>query len=161
VSAGTQNLVTNTYQSRTRLLTNSAFGNGQSIGFGYDSLRRVSSKSQDGTVKFNYTYDANGNLAKKEDLVNSVKTRYIYSVGGKLAEVSDDSGNNFAITYDALDNVSAFADNKRGDSVSYTYNDDSQLSQVTKGSSNVNYTYDVVGRLSGKSIVDGGNTFAT
>ncbi|QAA31078.1 DNRLRE domain-containing protein [Clostridium manihotivorum] len=58
VSVGNQNLITNTYEPRTSLLTKSTYGNGQSASNYYDNSDRILSRNVGGNTTVGVTYDA-------------------------------------------------------------------------------------------------------
>lgn len=93
VNAGNQNLITNTYEDRTGRLTQSKYGNNQIVAQEYDSLDRVIAKSFNGTMRYRYTYDNDGNLGIKEDLINGVNYRYKYDLISRPIEINDSKGN--------------------------------------------------------------------
>ena len=80
VSAGSQTLITNSFDLRTGRLLESTYGNGHKVATDYDNLDRVAtykvwnSATGQYEVKFRYGYDASGNLV----------VSYTYDTWGKL-----------------------------------------------------------------------------
>ena len=54
VSVGTQNLITNTFESRTGKSLQSTYGNGQTVSQDYDSSDRVTASKYNGVTKNTY-----------------------------------------------------------------------------------------------------------
>ena len=102
VKVGSQILVTNTYKSNNGLLTQQKYGNEFTVGHNYDSLDRETSRSYNGTTKFYWTYNADGNLARYSENGNRVLT-YLYDDIGRLLQVSGNDGSYVKTSYDELD----------------------------------------------------------
>ncbi|MFR7758033.1 MAG: hypothetical protein ACLU3G_02870 [Christensenellales bacterium] len=102
VKVGSQILVTNTYKSNNGLLTQQKYGNEFTVGHNYDSLDRETSRSYNGTTKFYWTYNADGNLARYSENGNRVLT-YLYDDIGRLLQVSGNDGSYVKTSYDKLD----------------------------------------------------------
>ena len=102
VKVGSQTLVTNTYKSNNGLLTQQEYGNEFTVGHNYDSLDRETSRSYNGTTKFYWTYNADGNLARYSENGNRVLT-YLYDDIGRLLQVSGNDGSYVKTSYDELD----------------------------------------------------------
>ena len=84
------------------LLFFNAAGNGFKVGHNYDSLDRETSRSYNGTTKFYWTYNADGNLARYSENGNRVLT-YLYDDIGRLLQVSGNDGSYVKTSYDELD----------------------------------------------------------
>ena len=102
VKVGSQTLVTNTYKSNNGLLTQQKYGNEFTVGHNYDSLDRETSRSYNGTTKFWWTYNADGNLARYTETGGRVLT-YLYDDIGRLLQVSGNDGSYVKTSYDKLD----------------------------------------------------------
>ncbi|MDD5902214.1 MAG: hypothetical protein PUC58_02485 [Oscillospiraceae bacterium] len=106
VKVGSQTLVTNTYKSNNGLLTQQEYGNGFKVGHNYDSLDRESSRSYNGSTKFYWSYNADGNLARYSEYDGSNLLRsltYTYDDIGRLLQVSGADGSYVKTSYDKLD----------------------------------------------------------
>ena len=79
-----------------------AAGTGFTVGHNYDSLDRETSRSYNGTTKFYWTYNADGNLARYSENGNRVLT-YLYDDIGRLLQVSGNDGSYVKTSYDELD----------------------------------------------------------
>ncbi|MBC8533591.1 RHS repeat-associated core domain-containing protein [Yeguia hominis] len=73
VKVGTQALVTNAYEANNGNLTSSTYGNGFVVGYGYDTLDRVTSKTYNGVRKFSWSYNRDGQIGRHRDYVNGNK----------------------------------------------------------------------------------------
>jgi RHS repeat-associated protein len=104
VSVGSQNLITNDFDTKTGNLKTSTYANGQSVGSDYDTLGRPINKKYNGTVKFAYEYDGSGNVGYKQDNVNSLSFRYFYDIASRLTKVWDSNGNSTTFSYEGAIN---------------------------------------------------------
>lgn len=119
----------NTYGYDNKLRLSSITGDGKTLSFTYDGFNRITGTSYNGHTN-SYTYDKNGNRTS----VNS--TTYTYDKLNRLKTVK-------------------FS----GKTITYTYCKDSQLSKVTyPNGMTTTYSYDAVGRLTGKSTQLGDGT---
>ncbi|MEA4827826.1 MAG: LamG-like jellyroll fold domain-containing protein, partial [Clostridium sp.] len=132
VNVGNQNLITNVFQDRTKLLLSSTYGNGHTVSYKYDSEDRISSKLINGEEKFKYSYDASGNLGILEDLINGVNYRYIYDASERLSKIKDSKGNIINYSYDKGNNLSLFQErvNGIGYITSYDYDKDNRPTNI-------------------------------
>ncbi|MGY0374216.1 polymorphic toxin type 8 domain-containing protein [Clostridium sp. JNZ J1-5] len=132
VNVGSQNLITNVFQDRTKLLLSSTYGNGHKVSYKYDTEDRISSKLINGEEKFKYSYDASGNLGILEDLINGVNYRYIYDASERLSKVKDSKGNIINYSYDKGNNLSTFQEkvNGIGYMTSYDYDKDNRPTNI-------------------------------
>jgi RHS repeat-associated protein len=162
VSVGTQDLITNTYEARTGKLLESTYGNGHKISSDYDSLDRVVSDRHNGTVRFRYRYDGEGNLGYHADLVNGVNYRYIYDLAERLVKVVDSKGNSLSYDYDLNNNANKVTETVNGKSyvTSYTFDKDNRPTKFTlhNGSTGV-YSYDAIGRVSNLLLDTGSQSY--
>ncbi|GKX68617.1 RHS repeat domain-containing protein [Inconstantimicrobium mannanitabidum] len=98
----------------------------------YDNLDRPIEKVVNGETQFKYEYDANGNLASKEDLVNRQNFRYIYDLSDRLTEIKNGDHSFAKYSYD---------DNNNGSKISYTYDANGNIETITEGTKVTKYTY--------------------
>jgi len=147
VNVGTQNLVTNKYDKRTGQLDEITYGNGQKIGIVYDQLGRVSAKkyNSEGSDRYIYRYDANGNVGYVYDRTIAKGFRYLYDLAGRLSAVNDSMGNTVSYRYDANSNVDRFTENVNGYSYTtqYGYDKDDRPTETLYNaeSSKITYSY--------------------
>ncbi len=112
----------NSYTYDDKMRLSSVTGNGKTLLFTYDGFNRVTQTSCNGHNN-TYTYDKNGNCT---------------------------SVNNTTYGYDKLNRMTSVSFN--GKTITYTYRKDSQLSKVTyPNGMTITYSYDAVGRLTGKT----------
>ena len=99
-----------------------------------------------------YDYDLDGNRTRKTSLTGGVED-YSYSAGFKLDNVTKSSSVD-SFTYDGGGRVTGI--NRDGSTQSLEYNSDDKVTRVSGGATDVQYTYDGVGRRVAK--VEGGAT---
>ena len=176
VKVGTYTLVTYTYAANNGNLTKTTYGNGAYIENVYDVLDRIVQIKYNGSIKYKYAYNGNGDLCEIEDVANNIKYRYEYDsldrlcasytvVGGTVRVVSD-------YTYDGKSRVTEYTcgmagatGGSLGQTYGYTYNDtNGTLSSMTVTASGVSdtlsFTYDALQRLTAKNTVRTGLTLA-
>ncbi|MBV7273351.1 carbohydrate binding domain-containing protein [Clostridium sp. PL3] len=148
VYVGTQKLITNSYDLPTGNLLQSNYGNGQNVGSDYDNLGRVITSKYNGTSRYNYQYDAAGNLGYEEDLVNGVSYRYVYDLANRLSKINDSLGNSTTYNYDANSNKNKLTEKINGKAydISYGYDKDNRPYDVQYSNNHIMYTYDSLGR---------------
>ena len=106
-----------------------AYGNGAYIENVYDVLDRIVQIKYNGSIKYKYAYNGNGDLCEIEDVANSIKYRY---------------------EYDSLGNITAI--NRNGYApISYTYDVQNQLTKVVEGDVRYEYAYDAWGKFTNSS----------
>lgn len=103
-TGGNKALVTNTYKANNGLLEKQTYGNGVEVGRAYDSLDRESSRSYNGSTKFYWSYNADGNLVRYSEYTgaNCVLT-YLYDDIGRLLQVWGSDGSYIKTSYDDVD----------------------------------------------------------
>ncbi len=147
-----------TYDSRGNLLT--AIDGDSSTTFEYDNADRLT-KVTDGDGRFvAYSYDTAGRRTQMADnLGNTVN--YSYDAVGRLSSLKDGSNNLIAsYTYDAIGSLSR-SDNGNGTYTTYSYDAAGQLLDLVnyKADNTVNsrfdYTYDVLGRRTSMTTLEG------
>lgn len=117
----------NRYSYDNNMRLSSVSGNGKSISFGYDGFGRITSTNGDGHNN-SYQYDKNGNCIRMD--CSDYSTTYEYDGLNRLTLVAVGTGNG---------------------AIEYNYRKDSQLSYVTyPNGMRTDYSYDAVGRLTGK-----------
>ena len=164
VSAAGQNLVTNAFNVRHRLLDSVTYGNSQSITCQYDAGNRLQYERTGEQLRFDYAYDAKGNLAQVGDYRANLWTKYVYDFGGKLTNLYDTWGRNSFFGYDNAGQITKIEENINGNKfvIKYQYGDFNNLVKVLFGTnSSVTYNYNeagqshTLGRLNSAEIKDG------
>jgi RHS repeat-associated protein len=168
VSAGSQTLITNSFDLRTGRLLESTYGNGHKVATDYDNLDRVAtykvwnSATGQYEVKFRYGYDASGNLGYLEDVVNSASYRYVYDLADRLVKISGSDGSSLTNGFDVNNNVSGITETGNGTTytTSYEYDNDNRPKKVTLGSGAYGLTsYGELGRIDTSVISTGSVTW--
>lgn len=164
VNVGGQNLITNTYESRTGKLLEATYGNGQKIGYDYDNLDRITAFKYNGIIRYKYSFDASGNIGYEEDLVNGVSYRYIYDLADRLTKVVDSKNNILSFEYDKNNNNSKIIDKVWGStySTSYEFDKDNRPSKaILNNGKYVTYQYDALSRMTSKVLNLEDTTYTT
>ncbi|MBP1920886.1 RHS repeat-associated core domain-containing protein [Youngiibacter multivorans] len=149
VSAGSQTLITNSFDLRTGRLLESTYGNGHKVATDYDNLDRVAtykvwnSATGQYEVKFRYGYDASGNLGYLEDVVNSASYRYVYDLADRLVKISGSDGSSLTNGFDINNNVSGITETFGSvNNQDMAYNHVSNSSSVENPSFIASYAFD-------------------
>ena len=181
VNIGSQNLVSNAYNSGTWTLSSQTYGNGDYWKYFYDNMDTLTSRftncSDNEGIGFYYTYNRKGKLVRIEmksvTIADGAVTggtllsseNYLYDGSDRLIRVVETDGDNvvlhdFSWTYDAKDNVTALTESIGGKSFSYTYayDDDSRPTTFGYGDVTEQVTYDGHGRSSGTTVKNGSRT---
>jgi YD repeat-containing protein len=95
VSVGDQTMTTHVYETydkngtiiQTGKLKETQYGNGQTLGYDYDSLDRLIGIRYGGQLWFENEYDGSGNIGFHNDLVNGTRYRYIYDLSNRLTQI--------------------------------------------------------------------------
>lgn len=158
VLAGTQPLITNTYEARTSRLMGSTYGNGQSIGYEYDNFDRIIAKKYNNVTRYKYAYDGSGNVGVIEDIVNNVSYRYLYDMAERISKVVDSIGNSTEYEYNRENDIHRITEKKGSGtySINYSYDKDRRPVKITgPNGSFTSYTYDILNRITGSTINTG------
>ena len=168
--------LSNTYAANNGNLTKTTYGNGAYIENVYDVLDRIVQIKYNGSIKYKYAYNGNGDLYEIEDVLNNTKYRYEYDsldrlcasytmVGTSIRVVSD-------YTYDGKSRVTEYTcgmvgatGGSLGHTYGYVHNDENgTMTSMTVTASGVsdtlNYTYDPLQRMTTKNVVRTGLTLA-
>ena len=166
---GNDLLVSYTYADDNGNLTRTTYGDGTYIDNVYDDLDRIIQIKIDGVVKYNYSYNGNGDLYRVEDVDNDTVYCYTYDSLGRLLsswQQTDETVNALTYyTYDDQNRVSEYycgltgvTGGTLGQTYSYAYDgDDGNLISIQVSGENMNgdlleYSYDGLKRLSEKQI---------
>jgi RHS repeat-associated protein len=160
VNVGTQNLITNTFDTKIGILDKSVYGNGQTTDFNYDNLNRVKEILYNSTKRYEYKYDNAGNVGFMNDLVNNVSYRYIFDLADRLAAIADSQGNTTKFSYDSMNNVTKVSEKINGENfdTSYSsYDKDNKIKEITFRNNKIAYGYNAnLGRLENINIMPAG-----
>ncbi|MDO5378070.1 MAG: DNRLRE domain-containing protein [Clostridia bacterium] len=178
VKVGTNTLSTNVYTTTgDHTLMRVEYGNGGKVHYTRDDFRRVTGIHYDAatTPRFTYDYGANGQVAyvRDNELNRTVWTEYDTSERPTRVHLLE-SANSSSIgtpkyvgttSYDAYGNVASYKEtvnNSASFETTYTYDVENRPTQIRYGADNrkVNYTYDPIGRISGRTLT-GNASYAT
>ena len=164
VQVGQRTLISHTYSTdANRNLTQSTYGNGDSVSYTYDSLVRTTGKSYENGDTVDYIYDNNGNLGILKDSATGRNTQYFYDFQDRLMRY-EESGQGYSNAvqwgYDDENNLSSQTQTLNGNTYTtqYTYDKDNRLTKTTVGNVSASYTYDEYGRMTGIVTKNGDNT---
>ena len=177
--AGPQTLLSaQSYDSLGRV-TQRRYGTGQFVQYTYDTLDRLTElryNTGTGTAAYRYIYDAEGRLARALDNLENRRTDYTYDLAGRLVEQKqragqeDGSAARLYLRYDYEDGTNrllrdiAQLDGGASVTTGYTYeaHSDRLVGVTQNGASRLRYSYDGLGRLSGRTLyLPGGGTVNT
>ena len=136
--------MTNAFNVRHGLLDFITYGNGQSITYQYDAGNRLQYERTGEQLRFDYAYDAKGNLAQVGDYRANLWTKYVYDFGGKLTNLYDTWGRNSFFGYDNAGQITKIEENISGNkfATKYQYGDFINLVKVLFGTnSSVTYNF--------------------
>ena len=140
-----------------------SYGNGSEVAYTYDVFGNISAMSYDGTeVVRNYT-DSAGNINRTQDLLTNLEHRVTYDSTGRLIskEVLDLTATgdrwlrSLEYNYDLNNNVTyiSYADKQGSNITQYEYGlDNLPEKTILNNGKEVTYTYDTLGRLTGKVL---------
>ena len=164
VQVGQRTLISHTYSTdANRNLTQSTYGNGDSVSYTYDSLGRTTGKSYENGDTVDYIYDNNGNLGILKDSATGRNTQYFYDFQDRLMRY-EESGQGYSNAvqwgYDDENNLSSQTQTLNGNTYTtqYTYDKDNRLTKTTVGNVSAGYTYDAYGRMTGIVTKSGDST---
>ena len=174
---GGQTLSTNTYGAKNGALTTVTYGNGDKRNHNYNNLGLVSYITSDnnGAIKTSYSwgYTNNGTTRYHRDAENNLKYLYDYDSLGRLIRQEIQNNTTLAhvgsteVAYDVRNNVTKVAaefdgytaldeymySSSSGNANASDYAKDNLISRYRiAGSKNVDYTYDSLNRLTGKTL---------
>ena len=150
--AGPKTLATNTYNSNNGNLKNTVYGNGFKLGYTYDIRDRVTAALHNGTAKFRWSYGADGQVGRHEDLINQKTYQYTYDLAGRLLRTDISDGSMIRMDYNDINlptGIHYSVADEGGRDVYYTYADRDNLPKTTTFASSrvVTNTYDGLTRL--------------
>lgn len=155
------------------LVSKQTYGSGNYITYSYDNLDRITEKkyNNDSTTAAGYMYGANGLLSMFTDRLKNTNTRYTYDLADRVTVIAEYSGTELygidllsSVKYNYEDKTnrlssvirkSALGSSETGfvyGSTALGQNPDAVYTVKHNGNAALNYTYDALGRLSGKTI---------
>jgi len=140
------------------------------VAYGYDGLDQLVQVTDPRSLVTRYTYDGLGNMSAQQS-PDTGSTTATFDAAGNVLTRTDSAGRTSTYTYDALNRVITASHAQSGQpTVSYTYTYDQgtagnfgkgRLTQIAEASGNINYTYDVHGRVTSETRGITGNTATT
>ncbi|MBE6939730.1 MAG: RHS repeat protein [Ruminococcaceae bacterium] len=167
VKAGSRSLIAHQYSTDGNYyLTQSTYGNGDTVSYTYDDLGRNTVKTYEDGDKVTYAYDANGNLGLVTDSESGRTTQYAYDLQDRLSaytETGTGYSNSVTWIYDVRNNLTSQTQLLNGSTytTNFTYDDDNQLTGTTQGSFTGTYAYDGFGRMNSVIGKKDGSTVVT
>ena len=162
------------------LVSKQTYGNGNYITYSYDNLDRITEKKYNNdstTAAAGYMYGANGLLSMFTDRLKNTNTRYTYDLADRVTVITEYSGTELygidllsSVKYNYEDKTnrlssvirkSALGSSETGFVYGNTasgQNPDAVYTVKHNGNATLNYTYDALGRLSGKTTAPIGKT---
>lgn len=155
-------LATNTYNNTSGLLTQTAYANGLTVSYVYDSLDRPVEVKYNGTSMYKYVYDGAGNLYSAQDMALGFTIFYEYDHTGRcMKSVTKNSAGtvlaSYQYQYDGNNNLTKLTCSTNGSTwaTTYAYDKDNRPTTATLANGKaVTNTYDSIGRLASRSIGD-------
>ena len=153
VKIGARTLISHQYSNdANRYLTQSTYGNGDTITYAYDAYGRTTSKTYEDKASVTYAYDNNGNLGLVTDSATGRTTKYLYDLQDRLSRY-EELGTGYSSTvewsYNAENELTSQKHILNGTEyiTNYSYDDDHQLTKIQQGNIVGQYTYDKFGRM--------------
>lgn len=171
VKVGTQTLVETAYQA-DGMTESVTYGNRGQVCYTYDDFKRIVGMRYDDDTddRFQYTYGANGEVARVKDCARDVSVLSEYDAANRPRRKTVLEGDKHAYTgelvYDAYDNVKTFkeqvGENREKYTTTFTHDEENRPTLMTFGDNQtVTYTYDGLGRVSERSANAGGTAVTT
>jgi RHS repeat-associated protein len=116
--------------------------------------------------RYAYKYDAAGNLAYEQDVVNGVNYKYVYDTANRLVRTEDSKGNNLSYGYDLNNNINTYSEKVSGSTfdTNYTFDKDNKQKTISYNRPNlstITFNYDSIGRTYEKLINTGTANYKT
>ncbi len=161
------------------LVSKQTYSSGNYITYSYDNLDRITEKkyNNDSTAAAGYMYGANGLLSMFTDRLKNTNTRYTYDLANRVTVITEYSGTELygidllsSVKYNYEDKTnrlssvirkSALGSSETGfvyGSTALGQNPDAVYTVKHNGTPAITYTYDMLGRLSGKTTAPIGKT---
>ena len=140
-------------------LTKVTYGVGRYVEYGYDNAGRRNRMANGDGLVVNYGYDDLGQLSQLTDGNGGNIITYTYDAIGRLTREDNGNGTYTTYNYDSagqlLSLVNYKADNTVNSRYDYTYDVMGRRTSMTTLEGTTNYTYDAIGQLTGVSLPNG------
>ena len=178
VKIGSRVLSQNSYDSYSRI-SRMTYGNGTVLNYSYDSQDNPIAVwyNNDRNSGFKYSYTASGGLAVIRDYINNLRTKYTYDLSGRLVKAQRHTAAEYeerneyaAVFYRYEDKTNRLSGISRRTPAGTLQTDfvygntasgqtpDAVYTVKHNGTPAITYTYDMLGRLSGKTTAPIGKT---
>jgi len=172
VKVGSRTLASYVYENNgVGQMTQMNYGNGDTVGYAYDVLERLSQTSYNDRGSVNYYYNGMGALGKVVDGETGHSYYYNYDSLGRLISMTEENGVNgvqsYSASYDNANRLSSYRYRVSSNwtdapgalrTFSYTYsNTDGTLTELSGPAGRQTYAYDGFNRLSGKTTYAAGS----
>ena len=149
-------MVNNVYEEKNGNLISSTYGNNDQISFSYDKFNRLEEKTLMDDV-ITYIYGSNGDLLKVKSNNNVYK--YTYDLDRRMSEYRFDDLK-IKFNYDNSNNLSKkeYIFNSSSYDISNTYDNNNNIISSSIDNDIIEYSYDYLGRVTGKTINNSYNT---
>lgn len=178
VKVGTRSLASYTYNSNNGVLNKLTYGNGNTVGYAYDNLERVTNiyYNNSSSPAYTYTYWGEGSLRSLTDNTNNRSYVYEYDGLNRLNKLTEYYGSATVQTftnpsYDGANRLTSYqytvSPSWNGTSTGtraygYTYNsNDGSLTSMTGPGASMAYTYDALKRLTKRVESSGSSEIIT
>lgn len=172
VSVGTQTLSTNVYtDTGDKMLARVEYGNGGKVYYTRDGFKRVTGiRIDEETIdRYQYAFDACGQVGQLVDNHLGRAMYHDYDTANRLMQTRLMQGNTrlyaTKLAYDTFNNLASLTE--KVSSTNYTttctYDNENRPTEVQYGSASnkAAYTYDALGRISGRTLTVDGNAYAS
>ena len=130
--------------------------------YSYDVANNLTSVKAANEALTTYSYDGFGNLLSQSS-PDTGTTNFTYDVAGNQITKTDAKGTTVNYSYDALNRLTSIDYTNDNLDVTLAYdtgtNGKGRLSQITDGSGTTQYSYDVLGNITGKTTTISGKSF--
>ncbi|MCD9189201.1 MAG: DUF6531 domain-containing protein [Pyrinomonadaceae bacterium] len=133
-----------TYNSEGDLLSARA-ASGRTVKYVYDARGQIIESTDPSGEKIKYTYDFRGNLVSYKDK-RGFATTFVYDLMDRVTTARNPLGETSTIKYNAAGKISETAD-ALGRRTTYTYDELDRTTAINYPDAQVNYTFDVLSRL--------------
>ena len=127
---------------------------GQVISYTYDELSRLKSLDSPATGdSLGWEYDELGRVSKMRES-SGTETEMTYTDNDLVASILRGDGKEIRYGYDSNDRLEQILD-QQGEATQYSYNERNEVTQATHDGQTVSYRYDSVGRRIGSTLPNG------
>lgn len=134
--------------------------NGKTVESGYNNVDRKVSTSHNGVKRYEFTYDANGNILSEKDLLTGLTTQFVYDADDKIKEKTDSTGKKNSYTYDKSGNLltAIYSAGTNSYTVSRTLDKNNQITSILSGNTAALFTFNENDQIAGLKHKNGNFT---